>query len=230
MTVADNAALMMRSWRVNAQAWIEAVRGGLIASRRVATDEAIVNAVRSLKPGRVLDVGCGEGWLCRALAAAGIAVVGLDASPELLAAARQSGGGEFHLAAYAELANLRPGIGAFPVIVCNFSLLEEEVGPVLRHLRQFLDPGGSLLIQTLHLGSGGEVGNGDGWRVESFAGFEARFTQAMPWYFRSLTSWSALLTSSGFYIESFIEPLDPQSGTPLSLLLECKLSESYTVP
>jgi 2-polyprenyl-3-methyl-5-hydroxy-6-metoxy-1,4-benzoquinol methylase len=223
MAVADNAALMMRSWRVNAQSWIEAVRGGLIASRRIATDEAIVNAAMALKPGRVLDVGCGEGWLCRALAAAGVSAVGLDASPELIAAARQSGGGEFYLAAYAELAKLRPGIGAFPVIVCNFSLLEEDAGPVLRHLRQFLEPGGSLLIQTLHPGGDSD---GDGWRVESFAGFEAHFTQAMPWYFRSLTSWSALLTSSGFYIASVLEPLDPQSGTPLSLLLECRLSES----
>jgi len=186
--VTDNAALMMRSWRVNAQAWIEAVRGGLIASRRVATDEAIVNAVLALKPGRVLDVGCGEGWLCRALAAAGVVAVDLDASPELIAAARHAGGGGFHLASYAELANLRPGIGLFPVIVCNFSLLEEEVGHVLRYLQQFLEPGGSLLIQTLHPGSGEGDGNGDGWRVESFAGFEACFTQAMPWYFRSLTS------------------------------------------
>ena len=222
----DNAALMMRSWRVNAQAWIEVVRGGLITSRRVATDDAIVNAAMALKPGRVLDVGCGEGWLCRVLAAAGVAAVGLDASPELIAAARQSGEGEFHLAAYAELENLRPGIGAFPVIVCNFSLLEEEVGSVLQHLRLFLAAGGSLLIQTLHPGSDEGDGNRDGWRVESFAGFEAYFAQAMPWYFRSLTSWSALLTSNGFYIESFIEPLDPESGTPLSILLECKLSES----
>ena len=228
MSVTDNAALMMRSWRVNAQAWIEAVRGGLIASRRLATDDAIVNAAMALKPGRVLDVGCGEGWLCRTLAAAGVVAVGLDASPELIAAARHADRGEYNLASYAELANLRPDIGVFPVVICNFSLLEEDVEPVLRHLRQCLEPGGSLLIQTLHPGSGGEDGNGDGWRVESFAGFEACFTQAMPWYFRSLTSWSALLTSSGFSIKSFVEPLDPKSGTPLSLLLECKLSESET--
>ena len=224
--MSDNAALMMHSWRVNAQAWIEAVRGDLIESRRVATDDAIVNAAMALKPGRVLDVGCGEGWLCRVLAAVGVAAVGLDASPELIAAARQSGGGEFYLASYAEMAKLQAVIGVFPVIVCNFSLLEEDIGRVLRHLQQYLEPAGSLLIQTLHPGDGGDDGNRDGWSVESYAGFEARFTQAMPWYFHSLTSWSALLTNSGFYIESFLEPPDPKSGIPLSLLLECKLSES----
>jgi len=213
---------MRKSWRVNARAWIDVVRNGLINSRCVATDDAIVKAIIRLKPGRVLDMGCGEGWLCRALAAAEIPAVGVDASPELLDAARRSGG-QFHLAAYEALPSLQPELGVFPAIICNFSLLEEGLETVLHHIKAFLEPAGSLLIQTLHPWSGSGGGDyRDGWRAESFIGFGAGFSQAMPWYFRSLSSWVALLAKSGFHIHMLGEPQDPKSGLPLSLLLECR--------
>jgi SAM-dependent methyltransferase len=52
----------------------------------------IPGALRLLgcRPGdRVLDVGCGQGAFCRVLAAQGLDVTGLDASSELIAAARR---------------------------------------------------------------------------------------------------------------------------------------------
>ncbi|MEA2569665.1 MAG: hypothetical protein QOI24_1666 [Acidobacteriota bacterium] len=58
---------LQRSWVANAAAWSDAVRQGKIGSRRVATDAAIIDAVTSLNPQRVLDLGCGEGWLTREL-------------------------------------------------------------------------------------------------------------------------------------------------------------------
>lgn len=51
--------------------------------------EAVVRSLLLEPDSRVLDLGCGPGNFARAIARRGCAVTGLDASPELLAAARE---------------------------------------------------------------------------------------------------------------------------------------------
>ena len=69
---------LLQSWQHNARAWIKAIRSGAIESRLKVTDQAILLAVLGRQPERVLDLGCGEGWLLRALAKRGIDAVGVD--------------------------------------------------------------------------------------------------------------------------------------------------------
>src|SRR5688500_16607039 len=126
---------LRRSWIANAPAWCDAVRQGRIESRRVATDAAIVDAVLDAKPRRVLDVGCGEGWLARALASHGIAVTGVDFSAPLIDAAKALGGGEFLALSYETLVADPARAGAdFDAIVANFSLLDDRAEDLLRAL------------------------------------------------------------------------------------------------
>ena len=213
-----------QSWLANAPAWTEAVREQQIPSRKAGTDRAIVEAVRAHGPRRVLDLGCGEGWLARALAEQGIAVTGVDGSLPLVERARELGGGTFEVLLYEDLvAEPHRMQGPFDAIVCNFSLLSETIGPLLRALRSLLTEEGVLLIQTVHpFTACGEEPYQNGWRMETFSGFGKAFPEKMPWYFRTAGSWLQELQQAGWRVTGFAEPLAPDTGRPLSLLLTAR--------
>src|SRR5579862_8568244 len=78
---------IIQSWYCNAAPWSEAIRTASIASRKLVTNQAVIEAVSSVAARAVLDIGCGEGWLARALSATGMRVTGVDAVPELIARA-----------------------------------------------------------------------------------------------------------------------------------------------
>lgn len=225
MNEEDRTAQLTRSWEANAVAWTEAVRGGAIASRRLGTDAAIVHAILERRPRRVLDLGCGEGWLARELAGHGIEITGIDASAALVERARAAGGGTFHVCSYAALSTEPLSRGdSYDVIACNFALLEEDISPTLETLRARLAPDGALLIQTVHPWTArGDAPYRNGWRTETFTAFGPGFTDVMPWYFRTVESWVDILRQSGYLITSLREPVHPETGEPLSLLLEATI-------
>lgn len=135
----------------------------------------------------------------------------------MIDAAHAAGEGAFHACSYAELAADPGRFGrGFDAVIANFSLLDAQVTTLLRALRPTLAAGGALVIQTVHpWTAGGEYR--DGWRTEDFNGFGGAW-QAMPWYFRTLESWFALLQDAGYAIAQLREPRHPDTGTPLSLL------------
>src|SRR5256885_2172438 len=97
-------ARILESWERNATPWTAAVRENQIESRRLVTNAAIVDAVLSRSPRTVLDLGCGEGWLVRTLSERGIRAIGVDAIPALIDQAARTGGGEFRVASYEDIA------------------------------------------------------------------------------------------------------------------------------
>ncbi|WP_416466641.1 class I SAM-dependent methyltransferase [Pseudomonas sp. LFS044] len=207
------------SWQLNAKAWIDAVRGGAIESRRQVTDQAILLAILGRQPERVLDLGCGEGWLLRALADRGIDAVGVDGDAVLVEAARAAGSSAVHKASYEQLAAEEVDIGGdYDLICANFALLHQDIIPLLAAMRALLAPSGTMVIQTLHPWSMANGDYQDGWREESFAGFAGQW-QPMPWYFRTLASWLNALDMAGLRLVNLQEPQHPQSAVPQSLLL-----------
>ena len=241
-------AALRTSWNENAEAWTSAVREQKIPSRRLATDAAIVEAcadvLASSAGNRVLDVGCGEGWLSHALAARGAKVLGIDGSEGLIARCHSeersdeesavARGDEqqiprsarndsaFEVCSYEALRDDAGRVpGPFDLIVCNFALLDDLVTETLAALRRrIITPVGRVIVHTVHPWIA--VGDGayeDGWRVETFAAFESPFPAHMPWYFRTVGSWIRAAERAGLRVAELREPLHPETRRPLSLLM-----------
>ncbi|WP_024617244.1 class I SAM-dependent methyltransferase [Pseudomonas kilonensis] len=224
--MSSSETTLLQSWHHNAQPWIEAIRTGAIESRLTVTDQAVLLAVQSRQPERVLDLGCGEGWLLRALAERGIEAVGVDGNATLVDAARAAGSSPVHLASYEALVEAKVDVGTgYDLICANFALLHQDIIPLLAAMNALLGPGGALVVQTLHPWAVAAGDYQDGWREETFDGFKGQW-QPMPWYFRTLSSWLNALDMAGFRLVGLQEPQHPQSPVPQSLLLVTEQSPS----
>ena len=207
--------------RASAEPWTAAVRDRRIDSRRLVTDRAILDAVTARAPRTALDLGCGEGWLTRALAERGVRAMGVDAVPALVDAARAASPGlDFRLLGYEEIA-----AGALDVrvdaVVANFALIGgPAVDALVGAAPALLTDRGAFVVQTLHpLVATGDQPYADGWRPGSWAGFGPEFTHPAPWYFRTLESWVRLLAAAGLRLADLREPVHPATGRPASVIL-----------
>jgi SAM-dependent methyltransferase len=220
---AQDDATIIDAWQRNADPWTTAVRGGEIETRVLVTNGAIVDTVRAVAPQTGVDLGCGEGWLIRALPE--VRMVGVDAIAGLVDTARAAGGGEFRQLSYEQIAAGQLALSV-DVAVCNFSLIgNEAVDGLFRAAPTYLRRGGHMIVQTVHpFGSCGEAPYKDGWREGSWAGFNSGFQDAPPWYFRTMASWIALFARHGFHLRELREPLHPNTGKPASLILVGQLA------
>jgi ubiquinone/menaquinone biosynthesis C-methylase UbiE len=159
--------LMTRGHTLGAPRLYEIVATIFFVGRRRATFETLI-AAAGVQPGqRVLDVGCGTGYLARLLARAvgrdGL-VVGVDPSPTMISYAKRETG---------EVANCRFKIGMaealefpdehFDVVVSSLVIhhLPDDLRlPALREMRRVLRRGGALLVAEAQ-----SPRHGLGWRV-----------------------------------------------------------------
>lgn len=224
---------ILDSWHKNVAPWTQAVREGEIASRELLTNQAIVDAVLATQPTSALDIGCGEGWLTRALSQQGIITVGVDAVADLIHAARlfqqQDNQRPYARPTYKQLSYEQIIDGAledtFDTLVCNFSLLgKESVEGLFVTFRSLLSRKGHIVIQTPHpLTHAGETYQ-SGWRTGSWAGFNDAFTDPAPWYFRTLDDWRALFTRNQLTVTKEISPTLPGKSQPSSIIFIAQLN------
>ncbi len=176
-------------------------------------------------PGRrTLDLGCGEGRLSRDLKALGHDVVGVDASPTMLAAGREADPEiETHLA---DASALPFADGAFDCVVAFMSLQDvEDLEGAVREASRTLEQGGRFCMAIVHpLNSAGQF-DGDAadspftisgsyldstYYADEIArgGLELTLVSAH----RPLQAYTAALSDAGFLIERLREPATPEHG------------------
>jgi 2-polyprenyl-3-methyl-5-hydroxy-6-metoxy-1,4-benzoquinol methylase len=219
----ENPTPIIASWSANAGQWIEIMDNNELETRRLVTNKAVENTILHLKPSFVIDAGCGEGWLCRALQQHSVATLGVDAIGHLVENARQKGAGVYEQKSFEELI----GISQWParqadVVVFNFCLYEQDTtAQLLTAARNWVKTGGYVVVQTLHpfgLLLAGEAYE-QGWKTEQWAGLAREFTHPYQWYYRTVADWVNLLQAAGWSLTQLQEPLHPHTKKPASLVL-----------
>jgi 2-polyprenyl-3-methyl-5-hydroxy-6-metoxy-1,4-benzoquinol methylase len=211
---------ILESWKVNAGNWIDTIDNADLESRVLVTNDAIVNTVCSYDADKILDIGCGEGWLTRALRAKGRQIYGIDAIAALIENAIVKDGSFYETLSYKELAaGILPAQQPFDAAVFNFALIDkEDTEAVINAVPNFLVKNGLLFVQTLHplsIASAGEYSSG--WKPGSWNGMKRNFEQPYPWWFRTLEDW-LLLFSAKFQLIAIKEPVHPATKQPVSVI------------
>ncbi len=118
-------------------------------AREVTTDVSMLERLAEPAGKDVVDIGCGGGWLARALAARGARVTGVEISEEQLAAARtrDDGNGPSYLVGTAQALPLEDA--SVDLAIFMRTLHHIPIGDLTRALREAcraLRPGGLLYV------------------------------------------------------------------------------------
>jgi SAM-dependent methyltransferase len=175
---------------------------------------------------RILDLGCGDGALSAKITAVGAAVVGADASPELVAAARAQG-----LDARVIDAHELPFRNEFDAVFSNAALhwMKRDPDAVLAGVSRALKPGGRFVAE---MGGAGNVASIRGGLHDALARRGVDADRADPWYFPRLAEYRQRLEGAGFEvarIEKFERPT-PLPGDVTGWLTTFAQSFLKTVP
>ncbi|MEV4510142.1 methyltransferase domain-containing protein [Dactylosporangium sp. NPDC049525] len=133
-----------------------------------ADDLAFIGRHLSIRPGKVLDLGCGPGQITGYLRSLGVDAAGIDLVPEFIAHAKAAHpDGTYHLGS---MRHLDVEDGAIAGILAWYSLIHfqpQDLDGVLAEFRRVIAPGGRLV-----------VGFFDG---DELAGFEHKVVTAYRW-------------------------------------------------
>lgn len=187
---------ILDSWNKNADEWIKVIQNDAIPSRKF-TNKAILKMVSELDGKKMVDIGCGEGWLTREMEKMGWEATGLDAIESLVLEARKNSEADFHVFTYENIIDGKPMPNApFDASVFNFCLyLKDGLTELLSNTLKQLSPNGTIVIQTLHpfflLQNG--LPYKSQWLSDSWKGLPGDFTDGHSWYARTLEDWVAEL-------------------------------------
>ena len=213
---------IIKAWKKNGLQWIEAIEHKLIPSRINTTNEAILKVITETNPITALDMGCGEGWLCRQLSVHDIECTGVDGVKELIDYSYSNGGGEFIISSYEELIEGKTNVkGKFDVVIFNFSIFEKvNTIDLLRYAKTKLSKQGSIIIQTIHPKN---INIQDSmishWVSEDWKGVGPGFFP-FKWYFRTEHDWLELFKQIEMTKSKMVETKLSADASPFSVIFQ----------
>ncbi len=231
----------VRQWQANAEAFAHLIDGRGTPHHREILNPCIEELMGNVRDRRILDAGCGEGYLSRFYAKKGGEVVGVDFSPNLIEFSKETSEEvpiEFRVGNLCDLTEF--DAEEFDIVLCNLVLLNLEcLEASLQEFHRVLRPNGFLVFSVVHpafnvYGPGrwelGDRGSRSKRRVGKFFRmdnyFEEKeykvrwktrsgqgFPQEFSFFHRAISTYVTLLLQTGFQIAAFKEPR-PTSNNP----------------
>lgn len=166
----------------------------------------VIDLLRPRAGERILDLGCGDGVLTKKLADLGCAMVGIDASPDLVAAAVRRGVTASVLDA-TQLSYYEEFDAVFSNAVLHWI---KDADRVIAGVLAALTPGGRFVaecgghrcVETIHKALIAELDR---------RGYDG--TAASPWYFPTAAEYGARLERAGFEVR-YIEVIERPTPLP----------------
>jgi SAM-dependent methyltransferase len=218
-------------WDESAGAWIASQGEHGDKGRRYVLDHRLRARIEGKGFGRALDVGCGEGRLCRMMRGWGVAqTVGLDPTRALLARAREMDQTGLYDEGVAEA--LPYDVASFDLVVSCLSLIDiADYRAAIAEMARVLAPGGVLLVANL---TPMATTAGPRWLRSLFGrplhfGVDHYMTESSRWeawrgirimnHHRPLSAYMQAFLAQGLQLTHFDEPM-PEGGDPAWIALQ----------
>ncbi|MEI5906602.1 class I SAM-dependent methyltransferase [Bacillus spongiae] len=215
----------IKRWNQHAESFISSYTEHGDIHREVFLNPTIFSLLGDVNGKRVLDAGCGEGYLSRLLAEKGAIVTAVDYAQKMIEMAKQRTSSDapihYRQGNCEQLSFLADA--QFDTIVSNMVLQDlEDYEAALREMHRLLTDGGVCIFSILHpcfiTPNSGWVRNEKGerqfWKVHRYF-YEGVYDQNFPvhhkekivYYHRTLTSYMKAIQQAGFTLSAVVEPV-----------------------
>lgn len=227
-------AEVQANWNRNAQRWDALYDEDGDRNRRYISDEPMLAMLGDVQGQRLLDVGSGNGYLCRKLARQGALMTGVELSDQFMAMALQHETAEplditYRQGSVSEMSFLLDA--SFDKAVSNYVLMDvpDYIG-ALEHIYRVLRPGGIFVSVISHpcfsSGPGGwvvpapDTPRREDWYALQVDNYFRRGPVYTVWgnfdpvlgFHRPLRDYWQAFTEAGFTVEGFEEPSITERG------------------
>lgn len=207
-------------WDRVAEDWRRQVGGDGDANRRLNSDPVLWAFAGDVRDLRVLDAGCGTGYLSVKLAERGARVTGIDFSEKMISIASKAAPAiDFRIDSCSVLSTLADD--EFDLVISNYVLMDTpDLEGTSRAFHRVLKPGGAAVLVFSHpcFPAGSSSLSQDGERVTYRWDFPyfgrqkrvdppwAHFTSEFIWFHRPLSDYWKAFAAAGFAVVDFEEP------------------------